>query len=173
MSEAYPEKILEIINAAVLELGSMENTEFVSIPDSSQLVENDVSMIGVMGEYLSGFFGVLTEEPFLRNTIPIKVENEGDLKDWHCEITNFLLGIVKNKFVLLNVDFNVSVPQLVDRQDFLQFEQNVGQVAQLHFNSKKGAFCVLFCFTIAPDFKLAEQDNENKVLGSHGTGVVF
>lgn len=71
----------------------------------------EVAIIGFNGEGIWGILGVSISPALLRDSWPLgEVPDQDQYRDWHGEICNQMLGIVKAKLLPYDVVLNLAVP---------------------------------------------------------------
>lgn len=157
---------LEILGAALqkacLELlsdyglaGSIEDAALLSDPPTSSYL----GVVDFEGNELRGRVLLSASQQVIEKTAHAAPGMHGHvstLSDWTCELTNQLIGRVKNKLRPYNVVMEVSSPRLISRRTVLP----TGPVIRYRFRCDGGSFSGILEVTIAPGLILSEHPSD-------------
>lgn len=155
----YPEKLLGLVDAAVLEFfQSVGCTDVKALLPQDQPPSEDAACfaasLGFSGDHIKGALVLITNVTLLAATNPQrdygKPLTDSDHGDWIGEMANQILGALKRTAAGYNVDFLLSTPMVMHGKELhiskslkeappaVLWFQVGGQMLRLHFSAKLG-----------------------------------
>ncbi len=135
------------------------------------------AIIGFVGDDLEGALTMMSTPRLLSKTLPESVEGSEDLKllhDWAAEVANQLLGRLKNKLALHDVNFNVAPPIPMFAQCLtLPPLRRPNATSWSEFVTPYGSLCVRFEALAAPDWVLPPLEHDQEALLQEGDLQLF
>lgn len=128
----------------------------------SEIWEEDLVLVGIIGFTAKEMRGSLVlgvgSKPLCR-----VAEDAGQHRDWIQELSNQLLGRIKNRLIAFGVDLDMTTPMSM-RGLHLVLEPNALEASPLLFHTPDGgAVCVLCDAEFTPGFELAQQEGAEEV----------
>ncbi len=176
----YPVQFLDLIKQSTLSYvdSISPSIGLVFHAENKQLLPEDIqdplSIMGFVGEELSGFFGLSCDKNFLQKSAPVPLDSPEEESDWKKELLNQLLGAIKNTLLKYGIEFHASSPKIVSRQSFFLLEKTTNRVLEFYFVSDaQECLTVLVSAVFAHCFSLEKADSTNQALANPGTGSFF
>jgi CheY-specific phosphatase CheX len=124
-------------------------------------------VIGFTGDQLRGTLVLATSDEALGRTLP---SSGSSMREWIAELSNQLLGRIKNKLVAHNVMLHMSTP-LVLRGELISPVSKT-PLAPYTFACDAGAVCVWVDVEIVPGVDLTQVSDAPDMM-SEGSGFLF
>jgi CheY-specific phosphatase CheX len=141
----------------------------VAIAPSASLPSREVALCGIIGftgEDLRGSLMLACSREPLELA---QAGGEASMRDWLAELTNQLLGRVKNRLLALGTVIHCSTPVVLGGERIAPIpSQPLGHL----FTADGGVVSVWFDTLIRPDFQLSPSDDAS-ALGREGDTLLF
>lgn len=133
------------------------------------------SMVGFLGSDLKGSITVRAPISFFSGTFPTSKKEALSLRevsDWAGEISNQLLGRMKNKLLPYGASFSVSTPATV-YGNFLKEAEPRERSLRLVFPWHDDEICVSFDVEFEPGFRLLDEPQNERIPCESGDALLF
>jgi hypothetical protein len=124
-------------------------------------------VVGFSGDQMRGSLLLATSNEPLGRTTPT---SDASLREWIAELTNQLLGRIKNKLIPRGVTLHLSTPIVLRGQRIAPMPR--GQDAPFVFTCEGGAVCVWFDAEIVPGIDLSKIVDSTGLI-SEGESMLF
>jgi hypothetical protein len=124
-------------------------------------------IVGFTGDQMRGALLLATSGEPLGRTLP---SSDASLREWIAELSNQLLGRIKNKLVAHGVTLHMSTPTVLRGQHIAPV--SVTPNAPYMFSSGNGVVCVWIDAEIVPGIDLTQASDASDVI-SEGSGFLF
>jgi CheY-specific phosphatase CheX len=175
-----PAKLSEIIAQAAREFFTSSGiTEWKQAPAAKSDSEYQwTGIIGLSGDLIRGSLAITCQEQLLRSTHPnfqmeMPVTNE-DLVDWIGEMSNQILGRIKNLTLEYSVSFSLSAPSVVKGQTLQVLGQAKKIIETFNFVADGNPVTITVVCVINPNFNFdtaVKIDKADKA--SEGQSLLF
>jgi hypothetical protein len=143
----------------------LRRTDVSSLTSNAELLFCGV--VGYSGEQMRGTLLLATSREPLGRTSPT---TEGSLREWIAELSNQLLGRIKNKLLTRGVTLHLSTPIVLRGQHLAPLSRT--ELVPFAFACEGGAVCVWFDAELAPGIDLTTVVDTDG-LASEGTSMLF
>jgi CheY-specific phosphatase CheX len=124
-------------------------------------------IVGFTGDQMRGALMLATSREPLGRTLP---SNDASLREWIAELSNQLLGRIKNKLVAHGVTLHMSTPTVLRGQHIAPVSST--PIVPYMFSSDNGVVCVWIDVEIMPGVDLTQVTDTSDVM-SEGSGFLF
>lgn len=125
-------------------------------------------VIGFSGDEMRGTMLLATSKEPLGRTSP---STDASLREWVAELTNQLLGRIKNRMFSHGVQLHMSTPVVLRGMHISPVCRSV-ELVPFYFTCDGGIVCVWFDAELKPDLDLTKTEGTTEV-AAEGTGFFF
>jgi len=181
MTEEIDPKFAETIMSCIIELSqdlSLPCTEVSNEQDAHTSKEESIAaVIGYSSPEIKGSMTVISTKELLKQTHPnlqmgIPV-GEQEIEDWVGEISNQLLGRVKNKLLKFGTSVSMATPSILAGTSLASRSPREGSRIRFKCGSDLGSLGVVVDVIPAPGFKFIIVDSSNSATKKEGASILF
>lgn len=156
---AYPAKLIDLLNAAVLDCFSSNGIQVKATPapaaNGTTPAETFAASLGFSGALIQGALVVSADKAFLGGTHPQRDYGrpltDDDLGDWIGEIANQVVGALKRSTTGYKVDFLLGTPTVMRGVELRVAASKDQKTEILTFDAEPHVVTMHFSATLAPD----------------------
>lgn len=158
MPPAMPQRVIEIVKRGAAEFFLSHGiTDFKNTVESTSAAEYQwTGIIGLSGDLITGSLAITCQEALLSHTHPNTAigtpVDAADRVDWLGEISNQLLGRIKNLTLEYSVNFSLSAPSVVKGQTLEVLGQGKKMIEKFYFIADGHPISITFVCGINPNF---------------------
>jgi CheY-specific phosphatase CheX len=143
----------------------LERVDLQTLQDKFAIVF--CGIVGFTGDQMRGALLLATSAEPLGRTLP---SSDASLREWIAELSNQLLGRIKNKLVSHGVTLHMSTPTVLRGQHIAPVSST--PIVPYAFSSGAGVVCVWIDVEIIPGVDLTQVTDAPDVM-SEGSGFLF
>lgn len=125
------------------------------------------AVVGFSGDQMRGSVLLATSREPLGRTSPT---SDASFREWIAELSNQLLGRIKNKLIPRGVTLHLSTPVVLRGQHLAPLTR--AELVPIVFHCEDGHVCVWFDYEQSPDLDLSKVNEEAAVI-TEGESMLF
>lgn len=181
MAERLNPEFSEIVVSCVTELSNDLGFPSSKLPDERQVAiskdECIASAIGYSSPQIKGSVTVLSPKSLLAKSHPnLQMEmpvGDQEVEDWIGEISNQLLGRIKNKLLKFGATVSMATPSVLAGNAMVPKEPKEGASSTFKFQSEHGSLVVTVNAVLAPGYKFEAVGESATSAAKEGASMLF
>jgi len=170
-----------LVISSVLELSQDLSFPCQQMPSDTKVAvsidEALAAVIGYSSPEMKGSVTVISTKSLLRKSHPnLQMEmpvGEQDLEDWIGEISNQLLGRMKNKLLKFGTTLAMATPSILMGRSLISRQPKDGSRLSFRFESELGALAVTVDVVLSPGYVFQAKEAISSTAEKEGASILF